>query len=55
MISHIPFDVKAYFVISAWRVDQMVDQLGGWSLKSFGQGYVKGYDLSILRKWLFKI
>jgi len=30
-------------------------QLGGWSFKSVGQGYGKGYDLFILSKWLLKI
>jgi integrase len=31
---------------------EVIDQLGGWSLKSVGQGYGKGYDLSILSKWM---
>ncbi len=34
---------------------EIIDQLGGWSLKSVGQGYVKGYELSVLGKWLLKI
>ena len=34
---------------------EVIDQLGGWSLKSVGQGYGKGYDLFILSKWLLKI
>ena len=34
---------------------EITDQLGGWSLKSVGQGYGKGYKLSILSKWLLKI
>ena len=34
---------------------EVIDQLGGWSLKSIGQGYGKGYKLSILNKWLLKL
>ena len=34
---------------------EIIDQLGGWSLKSVGQGYGKGYDLSVLNKWLITI
>ena len=34
---------------------EMIDQLGGWSLKSVGQGYGKGYELSVLSKWMNKI
>jgi integrase len=34
---------------------EIIDQLGGWSLKSIGQGYGKGYELSVLWKWLLKI
>ena len=34
---------------------EIIDQLGGWSLKSVGQGYGKGYELSVLGKWLLKI
>ena len=33
----------------------IIDQLGGWSLKSVGQGYGKGYDLVLLHKWISKI
>ena len=29
---------------------EIIDQLGGWSLKSLGQEYGKGYKLSILGK-----
>ena len=34
---------------------EIIDQLGGWSLKSVGQGYGKGYKLSILGKWMKNI
>ncbi len=34
---------------------EIIDQLGGWSLKSVGQGYGKGYDLSVLKKWMLKL
>ena len=34
---------------------EVIDQLGGWSLKSVGQGYGDGYQLNILSKWLNKI
>ena len=34
---------------------EIIDQSGGWSLKSVGQGYGSGYKLSVLRKWIFKI
>jgi len=30
----------------------LIDQLGGWSLQSVGQGYGDGYSLEILSKWL---
>ena len=30
----------------------MIDQLGGWSLKSVGQGY--DYDLALLAKYLYR-
>lgn len=33
----------------------MIDQAGGWALKSVGQGYGDGYDLELLAKYLFKI
>ena len=33
----------------------VIDQLGGWSLKSVGQGYGKGYKISVLNKWLLEI
>ena len=34
---------------------EIIDQLGGWRLKSVGQGYGKGHELSLLNKWLLKI
>jgi integrase len=33
----------------------MIDQLGGWALKSVGQGYGDGYDLELLVRYLRKI
>jgi hypothetical protein len=33
----------------------MIDQLGGWALKSVGQGYGDGYDLKLLIKHLGRI
>ena len=34
---------------------EIIDQLGGWRLKSVGQGYGKGYELSVLSKWVIEI
>ena len=34
---------------------EIIDQLGGWSLKSVGQGYGKGYELSVLSKWILNM
>ena len=34
---------------------EIIDQLGGWSLKSVGQGYGQGYSLQKLAKWIIKI
>ncbi|MDA9806801.1 tyrosine-type recombinase/integrase [Alphaproteobacteria bacterium] len=34
---------------------EIIDQLGGWSLKSVGQGYGKGYSLDLLVKWISKL
>jgi hypothetical protein len=39
----------------AKKLSEIIDLLGGWSLKSVGQGYGKGYNLSVLNKWLLKI
>lgn len=33
----------------------IADCLGGWSLKGIGQSYGKGYDLSVLNKWMQKL
>ena len=33
----------------------MIDQLGGWALKSVGQGYGDGYYLELLVKYLQKV
>ena len=34
---------------------EIIDQLGGWRLKSVGQGYGKGFKLLILKTWIKKI
>ena len=34
---------------------EIIDQLGGWSLKSVGKGYGKGYELSVLSKWILNM
>ena len=33
----------------------MIDQLGGWSLQSVGQGYGDGYSIEKLHEWMLKI
>ena len=33
----------------------MIDQLGGWALKSVGQSYGDGYDLALLVKYIDQI
>ena len=33
----------------------MIDQLGGWSLRSVGQGYGDGYPLDLLHRWMERI
>ena len=33
----------------------MIDQLGGWSLRSVGQGYGDGYPLNLLHRWMERI
>ena len=32
----------------------MIDQLGGWSLQSVGQGYGDGYSIEKLSEWMLK-
>ena len=34
---------------------EIIDQLGGWSLKSVGQSYGSGFELEVLIKWISKI
>ena len=34
---------------------EIIDQLGGWSLKSVGQGYGKGYKVEVLARWIAKL
>jgi len=34
---------------------EVIDQLGGWSLKTVGQGYGDGYQLDLLSNWMQKI
>ena len=34
---------------------EIIDQLGGWSLESVGQGYGKGYKIIVLNEWIKKI
>jgi hypothetical protein len=31
---------------------EVIDQLGGWSMRTVGQGYGDGYQLEILNKWI---
>ena len=33
----------------------MIDQLGGWSLQSVGQGYGDGYSIDKLSEWMLKL
>jgi hypothetical protein len=33
----------------------MIDQLGGWSLQSVGQGYGDGYSIEKLSGWMLKL
>ena len=34
---------------------EIIDQLGGWSLRSVGEGYGKGFELEVLYKWIVLI
>ena len=31
---------------------EVIDQLGGWSITSVGQGYGEGYKLDVLHKYM---
>nr|WP_173498157.1 hypothetical protein [Marinobacterium sp. xm-g-59] len=31
---------------------ELIDQLGGWSVQSVGQGYGNGYPLKTLHNWM---
>jgi len=31
---------------------EMIDQLGGWSRETIGQGYGEGYSHRVLEKWM---
>ena len=33
----------------------MIDQLGGWTLRSIGQGYGDGYSLELMQSYLEKM
>ena len=33
----------------------IIDQIGGWQTAGVGQGYGKGYDLSVKQSWAIKI
>ena len=34
---------------------EMIDQIGGWSRETIGQGYGEGYDLIIMKEYLVKV
>lgn len=34
---------------------EIIDQLGGWSIKTIGQSYGDGYSVEVMHKWLLKI
>ena len=37
------------------KSSEIIDQIGGWTFKSVGQGYGNGYCLKILAKWMNSI
>ena len=34
---------------------EIIDQIGGWQTAGVGQGYGRGYDLSVQQSWVIKI
>ena len=50
-----PFSLYSKVVIAVECPSEIIDQLGGWSLRSIGQGYGNGYELSVLSRWMKKI
>ena len=36
-------------------LSDMINQLGGWSLQSVGQGYGDGYSIEKLSEWMLKL
>ena len=34
---------------------EMIDQIGGWSKRSVGEGYGEGYTISQLRGWILNL
>ena len=34
---------------------EMIDQIGGWSKRSVGEGYGEGFDLKHLHEWVAKL
>lgn len=35
--------------------EEIIDAIGGWALKSIGQGYGKGYPLKVMQEWLQRV
>ena len=33
----------------------LIDQIGGWTKRSVGEGYGKGYDIKVMLNWLDKV
>ena len=50
-----PFSLYSKVVIAVECPSEIIDQLGGWSLRSIGEGYGKVYGLSVLKKWMLKL